>query len=208
MKLYYSKGACSLVVRILIHEMQLPCEYEAVNLGTKITVNGTDFLTINPKGAVPVLITDDNSVLTENAVIQQYLADTYQAHQLLPPLGDFQRYRVLEWVNFITTEIHKSFSPIFNANIPDAFKEGVITPILQTKFAIVNQALEKNQYLMGKQFTLPDAYLFVMLLWAASKKIDLKKYPNLIRFFSELKQRKAIIEALAEEDINAEKAVL
>ena len=202
MKLYYSKGACSLVIRILIHEMQLPCEYEAVNIVTKITASGTPFLTINPKGAVPVLITEDNLVLTENAVIQQYLADTYKAHQLLPPVGDFQRYRVLEWVNYITTDIHKSFSPLFSTKVPDAFKEEVIIPILKAKFAIANQALEKNQFLMGKQFTLPDAYLFVMLLWSASKKLDLKEYPHFVRYFAELKQRQTFIEALSEEGIH------
>src|SRR5688572_12009519 len=113
MKLYYSKGACSLAVRIILHEIGAACEFEAVDLATKKTETGMDFLKINPKGAVPTLILDDKAILTENAVIQQYLAEKYHATQLLPPLGDMKRYRVLEWLNFISTDLHKSCGPLF-----------------------------------------------------------------------------------------------
>src|SRR5690349_19217638 len=122
MKLYYSKGACSLAVRIIINEIGLQSEYEAVDLKTKKTATGQDFLKINPKGSVPVIQTDEKQILTENAVIQQYLADTNKATQLLPALGNFERYRVLEWLNFISTELHKGFSPLFNPNVPNELK--------------------------------------------------------------------------------------
>ncbi len=199
MKLFYSKGACSLVVRIVIHEIGLQCDYEAVNLKTKITASGENYLTINPKGAVPAILTDDNNLLTENDVILQYLADTAHATQLLPPVDDFKRYQVLEWVNFITTEIHKGFGPLFNPGVPDTMNTEVFIPIIIKKFAIANQALEKTPYLCGDHFTLPDAYLFVMLLWAHLKQIDLSSMPSLLKYFAELKLRKTIIDAMNEE---------
>ena len=199
MKLYYSKGACSLVVRIVIHELGLPFDYEAVNLKTKVTATGENYLTINPKGAVPAILTDDNMLLTENSVIQQYLADKEHATQLLPAIGDFKRYQVLEWVNFISTDIHKGFGPLFNPIIPDTMKTDIFIPNLISKFALVNKALEKTPYLCGDHFTLPDAYLFVMLLWAHSRQFDLSSMPSLLKYFDELKLRKTIIDAMAEE---------
>jgi glutathione S-transferase len=201
MKLYYSKGACSLAVRIVIHELGLPCQYEAVDLKTKVTETGANFLSINPKGAVPVLVLDDNTVLTENAVIQQYLADTYHGDKLLPPLGNNKRYQTLQWTNFITTDIHKGFGPIFNPKVPAEVNRDIFIPLLKSKFAIANQALEKNTFLMGDEFTLPDAYLFVTLRWAHGMKIDLSESPNLARYFEELSKRKSIVEAMTEESL-------
>ena len=107
MRLYYSKGACSLAVRIIINEIGTKCEYEAVDLKSKKTETGQDFLTINPKGAVPTLLTENNEILTEALVIQVYLADQFKNHQLLAPLGDFKRYRTMEWLNYVATELHK-----------------------------------------------------------------------------------------------------
>jgi glutathione S-transferase len=199
MKLYYSKGACSLGVRIVIHELGLLCEYESVDLKTKITATGANFMSVNPKGAVATLVTDDNMVLTENAVIQQYLADQYHGTKLLPPVGDLKRYKVLEWLNFVSTEIHKAFGPIFNSKISHEMKAEFFIPVIKSKFDYVNQALDKKPYLMGKEFTLPDAYLFVMLTWTKHANIDINEYPNLARYFSELKQRKTIMDAIAEE---------
>lgn len=201
MKLYYSKGACSLAVRILIHELDIPCEYEAVNLATKQTKSGKDYLQINPKGAVPTLVLDNQEVLTENSAIQQYLADTHKATHLLPPVGDLKRYRVLEWLSFISTDLHKGFGPLFNAKVPAEIKETIFIPGLKTKFNIVEQWLNKtkNKFLLGEQLMLPDGYMFVMLSWFPHFKIDLTEYPNLNRYFAELKKVKAIQAALAEE---------
>lgn len=200
MKLYYSKGACSLVVRICINEIGLKCEYEAVNLQNKTTATGEDYWKINPKGAVPALLTDDKQILTENTVIQQYLADTHHADTLLPPVGQWQRYRVLEWLNFVTTELHKGFGPLFNPQMPDQVKQEITTPFLKKKFEFVDSHLSKT-YLMGDTFTLPDGYLFVMLLWAKNMKIDLSHCKNLTRFFEQASQRRSIRQSLEEEGL-------
>ncbi len=199
MKLYYSKGACSLAVRITIHELGLPCEYEAVDLKTKVTKTNANFLTVNPKGQVPTLLTDDNVVITENAVIQQYLVEHFDGHVMLPPVGDMKRYKVLEWLNFVSTDIHKGFGPLFNPKVPEALKAEIFIPMLKNKFGMADRSLEKNKYLAGDKFTIPDSYLYVMLTWTRMMKIDLSEFSNLARYFDELSKRKSIVEALAEE---------
>jgi len=201
MKLFFSKGACSLVDHIIINELALPAEYEAVDLKTKKTATGGDFLEINPKGSVPALITDDNETLTENAVILQYLADTNKATQLLPALGDFKRYKVLEWLNYVATELHKGFGPLFNPDMPQEIKDNFALPLLKKKFTFIDEHLQNHQFLSGEHFTIPDAYLFVMLLWASNIKIDLSGLSNLSRYFSDLKKRDSILRSLKEEDI-------
>ncbi len=199
MKLFYSKGACSLVVRIVINEIGLKSEFESVDLKTKQTESDQDFFQINPKGSVPTLQLDNGVVLTENAVILQYLADTAKAHSLLPAVGNFERYRVLEWVNYITTEVHKSFGGLFNPTVSDEVKNTVFIPLIKSKFKYINQSLEHTKYLAGDHFTLPDAYLFVMMRWAESCKIDLSTYPKLISYQMQLKDRLSIQKSLKEE---------
>lgn len=200
MKLYYSKGACSLASRICINELGLVCEYEAVNLSDKTTISGEDYWKINPKGAVPALLTDDKQVLTENAVIQQYLVDTHHADKLLPPMGQWKRYRVLEWLNYMTTELHKGFGPLFNPQMPDQVKQDITIPFLKKKFEFLDSQLSKT-YLMGDEFTLPDGYLFVMLLWAKKMKLDLSHCKNLMRFMEQAMQRPSIRQSLEEEGL-------
>jgi glutathione S-transferase len=202
MKLYYSKGACSLAVRINIHEIGMPCEFEAVDLKSKKTEHGADYLKINSKGSVPALQLDDNRILTENAVIQQYIAEKNKATQLLPVEKDENRYKVLEWLNFASTDLHKSCSPLFNPNVPSDLKESVFTPLLKNKLSYLNQHLTKNKYLIGEQYTLPDAYVFVVLRWLPAFKIDLASYADLQRYFNEVKQRKAVQTSLKEEGLN------
>lgn len=200
MKLYYSKGACSLAVRIILNELGCQVTYEAVNLKNKQTEKGKDYLQINPKGAVPVLELDNNIILTENAVILQYLADFHCSH-LLPHIGEFQRYRVLEVLNYITTEIHKSCGALFNNEIPQELKDKIFIPLLKKKFKFMSDQLKDKKFLMGDDFMLPDAYLFVMLLWLKNFKIDRNEWPNLARYFDEMKQRPSIQKALSEEGI-------
>jgi glutathione S-transferase len=202
MKLYFSKGACSLAVRIIIHEVGAKAEFEAVDIKIKKTETGEDFFKINPKGAVPVLLTDDKEILTENAAIQQYLADKYQAEKLLPPSTNFKRYRVLEWLNFAASDLHKGFGPLFNPNFPQDVKDSFVKPLLKSKFSYVNQHLQKNKYLTGEEFTLPDAYLFLLLTWLAHFDMDLKEWPELARFFNEVKNRPAVKKSLEEEGLN------
>lgn len=201
MKLYFSKGACSLAVRILINELGLKSEYEAVNLQTKKTENGKDFFAINPKGCVPALATADNKILTENITIQIYLAETNKATQLLPNLGDFKRYQVIEWISFISTEIHKSFGAIFNPNIADSLKNELFVPNLKKKFAYVEKCVAQKNYLMGNDYSLPDGYLFVMLLWTQLKKIDIQEFKQLNHYFENLKKRESIKKSLQDEGL-------
>lgn len=199
MKLYYSKGACSLAVRIVIHEIDIPCYFESVQLKTKKTETGSDYFEVNPKGAVPALVLNDGAVLTENAVIQQYLADTHKANELLPPVGEIKRYHVLEWLNFVSTELHKGCSPFFNASIPEEIKDKVLLPALKNKLQFVDDHLKQSKYLTGETFTLADGYCFVILTWLPGLRINLIDYANINRYFNELKHRPSIIKALAEE---------
>lgn len=199
MKLYYSKGACSLIVRIMLNEVGIESEFEAVNLKTKKTHTGQDYLSINPKGSVPALELKNGELLTENAVILQYLADVSKAIELLPPVGYFQRYRVLEWLNYVATEIHKSFGPLFNPNIPQDLKNQIFIPLLESKLDYINKHLEHHQYLLGDDFTLPDIYLFVMLTWTSHFNLDLNKRENLARYFAELNNKQSVIESLKQE---------
>ncbi|MDR3492540.1 MAG: glutathione transferase GstA [Gammaproteobacteria bacterium] len=201
MKLYYSKGACSLAVRIIINELNIPCEYEAVNLKTKITETGADFLTINPKGSVPTLLLDDKQVLTENGVIQQYLADHYAGEKLLPLVPNMRRYRVLEWLNFVTTELHKGCSPLFNPEIPQEIKDKIFIPNLKRKFDFVENNLKDNTFLLGQEFCLADGYLFVILNWLPSFKIDISVWPRMSIYFAALKNRESIHKSLQQEGL-------
>ncbi len=200
MKLYFSKGACSLAVRILVNELQIPCEYEMVNLKTKKTESGADYYQINPKGAVPALQLDNQSVLTENAAIQIYLAETHHAEKLLPALGN-NRYRVLEWLTFVATDMHKGCSPFFNSMVPDDIKEKVFQPIMKNKFNYLEQHLAKNKYLVGDHLTLPDIYLFVILTWMPGLKLDLAQYPTLTRYFQQIKTHDSVSKSLKEEGL-------
>lgn len=201
MKLYYAKGACSLAVRILIHELNVPCDYEAVNLQTKKTETGADFLQTNPKGAVPTLELDNGQILTENAAIQQYLADAFHAKKLLPPLDDFNRYRVLEWLNFISTDLHKGCGPLFNGAVPQELKDSIFKPLLANKLTYTDQQLKEKKYLLGDEFTIADGYLFVVLSWIPHFGFSLSQWSNLSRFYDDVKGRPAVQKALQEEGL-------
>lgn len=199
MKLYFSRGACSLAVRILINEIGAQCDYEAVNLQTKKTAKDEDFFAINPKGAVPVLVTDDNQVLTENAVIQQYLAEKYKATNLLPASTDFKRYRILEWLNFVSTDLHKGCTALFNPMLPEEEKEKFFRPMLKRKFEYVDGALKGKKYLLGDDYTLPDGYLFVVFSWLPHLGMQQADFPNIQRHTEEMKQREAVKLSLQQE---------
>lgn len=201
MKLYFSRGACSLAVRILINELSINCDYIAVDIKTKKTEVNGDYYQINPKGAVPALETDDGAIITEGVTIHQYLADQYKATNLCPPIGDIMRYHVLSWSNYITTELHKNFSLLFNPTIPAELKQQIFIPALQNKFSFVDKQVAKHDYITGNTFSLPDAYLFVMLLWGIRLHIDIKKCNHLTTYFEKLKQRPSIKQSLEEEGI-------
>jgi glutathione S-transferase len=190
MKLYYSPGACSQAPHILLHEIGLEHDAARVDLKAKKLEDGSDYLAVNPKGAVPALQLDSGEVLTENAVILQYLGDRTNWPEVLPPLGDFRRYRVLEMVNFITTELHKRFSYLFSPDASDEMKQLVMRD-LGKKFDYVDERLGDGPFLFGDDLTLPDPYLFVMTGWA-EKFMGLGKWPRLRAFRERMMQRPAV----------------
>lgn len=201
MKLYYAPSVCSLAVRIVINELAIQCEYESVDLKTKKTQSGIDFLKINPKGSVPVLQLNHGEFLTENAIILQYLSDKYHKAALLPPYDDIKRYRALEWLNFVGTDLHRYCAPLFWSRISPEVKENLFRPTLNNKLIFVERHLENNKFLLGDQFTLPDSYLFVILIWLAKLRFKMMDYPNLSRYFSTMKQRESVQLSLAEENL-------
>lgn len=203
MKLYYSRGACSLTVRIIINELGLNCDFDKVDLKNKKTESGEDYLKINNKGAVPALELDNGEVLTENAVILQYLADNNNATNLLPKVDDFKRYRILEWLNYTATELHKTISALYNPSFSDDVKD-IFKAQIKHKFKFLNKHLSERDYLLENTFTLPDAYFFVMITWLVAFKFDLNEWPNIKRYFLKLKEREAIKKALTDENLQYE----
>jgi len=191
MKLYYSPGACSQAPHILLHEIGLDHDAARVDLKAKKLEDGGDYLKINPKGAVPALQLDSGEVLTENAVILQYLGDRANWPEVLPPMGDFRRYRVLETVNFITTELHKRFGILFNPNAGDDTKR-LVTDELGKKLDYIDQQLGDGPFLFGDDLTLPDAYLFVITGWAEKMLGGLDRWPNLKAFRARMMERPSV----------------
>lgn len=197
MKLYYSPGACSLSPHIVASEAGIPLELEKVDLKAHKTASGEDYYAINPKGYVPALKLDDGNFLTEGPAIVQYLADQKPDSHLIPANGTFGRYKVIEWLTFINSEIHKSFGPLFG-NASDDVKAEAKAKIAK-RFDYVNGELAGKQYLTGDQFTVADAYMFVMLTWAHHMKIDLPA--NLHAFFGRVSQRPKVHQAMKEEGL-------
>lgn len=188
--LYYSPGACSQAPHILLHEIGLEHDSKRVDLKTKTLEDGSDYLKINPKGSVPALQLDSGEVLTENAVLLQYLGDRASWPEVLPPLGDFRRYRVLEVLNFITTELHKRFSFLFSREASDELKQFVRRD-LRKKLDYIDARLGTGPFLMGKELTLPDVYLFVITGWT-EKMIGLEDWPNLRAFRTRMLNRPSV----------------
>lgn len=201
--LYYSPGACSQAPHILMHEVGLEHDARRVDLRSKTLEDGSDYLGVNPKGAVPALQLESGEVLTENAVILQYIGDRTAWPEVLPPLGNFRRYRVLELVNFITTELHKRFGLIFSREASDEVKRFVRTD-LSKKLDWIDQRLGPGPFLMGDELTLPDPYLFVIARWTDTS-IGLDRWPNLSAFYDRMLERESVrnvlrFEGLLEEE--------
>jgi len=200
MKLYYSPGACSLSPHIALHEAGLTHELVKVDLRAKKTESGADYTEINPKGQVPAIELDNGELLTEGPVILQMIADTAADKHLAPPAGSSERYRLQEWLNFTTTELHKNFSPLFQPVIPDDVK-AFFKDRLMGKFKYIDGKLAGQDYLMGKQFTVADGYLFVMLIWADRMKFDLSALKNLMAFKDRVAARPNVQAALKMEGL-------
>jgi glutathione S-transferase len=200
MKLYFSTAACSLSPRIVLMEAGIPFTAVKTDLKSKKTESGADFFSINSKGAVPALELDDGQVLTEGPVIVQYLADLKPDSGLAPRAGSFERYRLMEMLNYITSEVHKAFSPLFKADTPaDARKSAVDT--LGKKFDWLSAHLAGKKFLMGDTFTVADAYLFTVLRWSGVVHVDLAKWPVLAAYVARVGERPKVKEALHAEGL-------
>ena len=200
MKLYYSPGACSLSPHIALHEAGLQHDLVKVDLKAKKTEKGDDFTAINPKGQVPALMLDSGELLTEGPVIVQVIADKAAGKNLAPANGSEARYKMQEWLNFTTSELHKNFSPLFNPAIPDEVKK-FFTDRVISKFKYADSQLAGRDYLMGQQFTVADGYLFVMLSWAERMKIDLSEMKNLMAYKARVAARPNVQAALKMEGL-------
>ena len=200
MKLYYAPGACSLSPHIVAREAGIPVQLQKVNTKDKTMEGGGDFWQVNPRGYVPVLELDNGERLTEGPAIVQYLADQKPDSGLAPKNGTMERYRLQEWLNFLTSELHKQFSPLFKPNTPEDYKP-VAKQNLATRFDWLDKQLAGKDYLMGKNFTVADAYLFVLLNWTKPTQIDLAKWPNLVAFQKRAGSRPKVKEALQAEGL-------
>ena len=200
LKLYYVPGACSLCPHIVLHEAGVSFTTEKVNPKNKQTETGQDYNAINPKGYVPALVMNNGQLLTEAAVVAQYIADLVPEKKLAPLAGTIERYRLMEWLNFISTEIHKGFGPLFNPKLAEeakaAFKER-----LGGRIAFAAKALEGKDHLMGKTFTIADAYLFTVLRWSHHVDLDLAPWPTLKSYMDRIAARPAVKAAMKEEGL-------
>jgi glutathione S-transferase len=195
MKLYFRPGVCSLSPHIVLRELGLPFDLERVDNKSGKTAEGQDFRSINPKGYVPALQLDDGTLLTEGAAIVQYLADRKPEAQLAPKSGSVERYKLQEWLNYIATELHKSFGQPLFATASDEAKQ-VVREAYGKKLDFLAQVLEKREFLMGERFTVADAYLFTVLSWSNGRGIQLERWPALKRYFDRIAARPAVREAM------------
>lgn len=200
MKLYYAPGACSLSPHIVSRELGIPVELKKVNTKDKTVEGGGDYWKVNARGYVPALELDNGEILTEGPAIVQYLADKKPEAGLAPKAGSLERYRLQEWLNFLTSEVHKQFSPLFKPNTPEEYKP-ISKQNIATRFDWLDKQLEGKDYLMGKQFTVADAYAFVLLGWTKPTQIDLAKWPNLAAFHKRVGARPKVKEALQAEGL-------
>jgi glutathione S-transferase len=200
MKLYYSPGACSLAPHIVAREAGLSLDLEKIDLANRTTASGRSYLEVNPKGYVPALQVQDGTVMTEVSALIQYLADQAPQAGLIPAAGTPERYKVLEWIGFIATEIHKGFGPLWNPTTPDAVKQATKERLFQ-RFAYVDQQLDGRSYLTGERFTVADAYLFVVVNWTNFHGLSLGDYKNLAAFMERVAARPKVQEALQAEGL-------
>ena len=200
MKLYYSPGACSLSPHIALREAGLPVELIKVDLKAKKTEKGDDFLKINPNGYVPALQLDDGSVLTEGPAMIQYIADRKPEAKLAPAASSTERYRLQEKLNYISTELHKGFSPLFNPATPEEYKT-MVKDRLALRFSVLDKQLAGKQFVMGDTFTVADAYLFTITNWSVPTKISLDAYPNIVAYRARVAARPAVQAAMVAEGL-------
>ena len=202
MKLYYAPAACSLAPHIVLREAGLPFDLVKTDTARHVTADGGDFYAVNAKGQVPVLELDDGARLTEGPVIAQYVADRAGVPALMPAAGTIARYRVMEWQNYVTSELHKSFTPLFQDHVDAAAKQA-LAAVLRGKLAWLDRQMAGRSYLTGETFTAADAYLFVVLGWARFVKLDISDLSHLQAFIARVAERPAVREAMRAEGLLA-----
>jgi len=200
MKLYYAAGACSMAPHIVLNELGLPYVAVQVDLKTHKLANGADYYQINPKGYVPAIELDDGSLLTEDAAILQYLGDRKPG--LLAAPGSMERYRTIEWLTFISSELHKGFSPLFNQDYPEAARK-ISLDNLKKRFELLDKHFANHDFLMGKQFTVADAYAYTILNWKNFLNVDLSAYKNLEAYMQHVAARPSVRETQHAEKLAA-----
>jgi glutathione S-transferase len=200
MKLYYSSGTCALAPHIVALEAGIALEAVKVDLGTKTVAEEGDYWAVNPKGYVPALGLEDGEVLTEGPAIMQFLADMKPESGLAPANGTFARVRLQEALNYITAEIHKTYSPLFKPDVLPAVREDRLA-YLRRRYALIEKQLEGRKYLFGDRFTVADAYLFAVTRWARGVKLDLSEFPNVEAFQKRVGSRKSVLAALRAEGL-------
>jgi glutathione S-transferase len=200
MKLYFSPGACSMAPHIVLREARFTFDLEKVDLAKKQTESGEDFNKINPKGYVPAIRLEDGQILTEAAVILQCLADKKPEAGLAPKPETMERYRLMEWLNFVASELHKQIGPLFNPKVTGEWKESQLD-LLGKRFDYLSERLSGRQYLMGDQFTVADAYLFTVLNWTNYLKLDLGKWPALRDYMVRVAARPAVKDTMKAEGL-------
>jgi glutathione S-transferase len=200
MKLYYSQGACSLSPHIVAREAGIDLELEKVNTKLHTYDGGADYYKVNPKGYVPALEISAGEVLTEGPAIVQYLGDQKPASGLVPPAGTLERYRLQEMLGYINSEIHKTYSPLFNSATPAETVEDR-KAYLKKRYKLIDEKLASKQYLFGDKFTAADAYLFTVTSWAPHVKLDLSEFANLAAFQKRVAERPAVQRAMKEEGL-------
>jgi len=200
MKLYYAPGACSISPHIALCEAGIAHQIEKVDLKAKKTESGADYLAINAKGYIPALQLDNGEVLVEGVAIVQYIADQKPDSGLAPKAGTMERYRLMEWLTFISSELHKMFSPLFNPAMPEEAKK-IFRDRLAQRWAYVDRQLAGKNYLMGANFSVADGYLYNMIRWAKRVEMDLSGCPNVTAFAARVEARPKVVEALKAEGL-------
>jgi glutathione S-transferase len=202
MKLYYAPGACSLSPHIALREAGLSFTLDRLNFATRKTESGRDYASINPKGQVPALELENGEILTEGAAIVQYIADRRPEAALAPKAGSMERYRLQEWLNYIASELHKTFSPLFNPKTPEGFRT-MVKERLSAQFGYLNERLDRSAFLAGPTFSIADAYAFTVLNWTKSPRvaIDLGAWPNVQAYMDRIAGRPKVQEALKAEGL-------
>jgi glutathione S-transferase len=200
MKLYYSPGACSLAPHIALREVGYQFELEQVDLAAKKTKSGADYSKINGKGYVPALQLDSGEVLTEAPVILQYIADQKPESGLVPKAGTMERYRTQEWLNFVTSELHKGLGALFNPALAETARPAIVDK-LSARFDFLAKQLDGKPYITGDKFTAPDAYAFTVLSWAPHLKVSLDKWPTLKAYIERIVGRPHVQAALKAEGL-------